>query len=206
MEYLILFAIMAGMAVLPLPLFPSWVIVAYMVVESNLSIPVAVLVAAAGTAVGRLVLVALSRAVGPRILGPWSKDNLQYLHGRLENATGTFGVFALLAASPPPAGVLYVAAGLLRVPYWVVGSAAFVGRAISYGIMVTASSTAASELADQLRGAFGAWSVAVAIVLVAATLALLVHVDWRALIEHRRLRLHRGRRGKAQALAPDEAA
>ncbi|MCU0308269.1 MAG: hypothetical protein MUE51_10995 [Thermoleophilia bacterium] len=205
MEYLILLGIMAGLALLPLPLFPSWVVVAYMVVELDLRIALAVVVAAAGTAIGRVGLAAIARVAGPSVLGPWSRSNLDYLHGRLENATGTLGVFGVLAASPPPAGVLYVAAGLLRVPLHIVAAAAFLGRTFSYAIMVTSTSAAAEELSDRLRGAVGPWSVAIAIALVAGALALLIHVDWRVLLEEKRVRLHRGGRRREPQLAPDEA-
>ena len=111
MTYLVLAAIAAGFALIPLPLFPSWVVVAYMVVEYDLRLWLAIIVGALGTMVGRVGLVAISRVAGERMLGRWSRGNLEYLHGKLESAAGNLGVGVLLAASPPPAGVLFIVAG-----------------------------------------------------------------------------------------------
>lgn len=178
----------------PLPLFPSWVVVAYLVVQFDLGLIPAIVVGAAGTMMGRVVLVAVSRVAGHRMLGSWSRGNLEYLHGKLEGAAGNTGIGVLLAASPPPAGVLFILAGLMRVQLWLVAVAVFVGRTIGYTISVGGTSLAAEPLANQLRSVVGPWSVALAVAIVAAVLVLALRIDYRALIEDRKFRLHRGRR------------
>ena len=195
MIYLVLGAIAAGFALIPFPIFPSWIVVAYMVVQYQLSIPLAIVVGALGTTVGRVGLVAISRVAGERMLGRWSRGNLEYLHGRLESAAGDLGVAVLLAASPPPGGVLFIVAGLVRVKLWLVAASVFVGRIIGYAISVGGGSLAATALADQLRGLIGPWSVVVAVAIVVGVLLIALRIDYRALIEDRRFRFHRGRRG-----------
>jgi membrane protein YqaA with SNARE-associated domain len=148
------------------------------------------------TTVGRVGLVAISRVAGERMLGRWSRGNLEYLHGRLESAAGDLGVAVLLAASPPPAGVLFIVAGLVRVKLWLVAASVFVGRIIGYTISVGGGSLAATALADQLRGLIGPWSVVVAVAIVVGVLLIVLRIDYRALIEDHRLRIHRGRRGR----------
>ena len=194
MSYLILFLIAAGFAIIPLPLFPSWVVVAYMVVEFDLRLWLAILIGALGTMVGRVILVAVSRVAGHRLLGRWSQENMGYLHSKLENAAGDLGIAVLLGASPPPAGVLFVLAGLMRVKLWLVAASVFIGRTIGYWISVGGTSVAAGALAAQLRDVVGPWSVILAVAIVVGVLALAIHIDYRALIEDRKFRLHRGRR------------
>ncbi|MBU6363781.1 MAG: hypothetical protein KGQ95_06155 [Acidobacteria bacterium] len=194
MSYLILFLIAAGFAMIPLPLFPSWVVVAYMVVEFDLRLWLAILIGALGTMVGRVILVAVSRVAGHRLLGRWSQENMGYLHSKLENAAGDLGIAVLLGASPPPAGVLFVLAGLMRVKLWLVAASVFIGRTIGYWISVGGTSVAAGALAAQLRDVVGPWSVILAVAIVVGVLALAIHIDYRALIEDRKFRLHRGRR------------
>ncbi len=194
MSYLILFLVAAGFAMVPLPLFPSWVVVAYMVVQFDLRLWLAILVGALGTTLGRVVLVAVSRVAGHRMLGRWSRENLEYLHGKLENAAGDLGIAVLLGASPPPAGVLFILAGLMRIQLWLVAISVFVGRTIGYWISVGGTSLAAEPLADRLRGVVGPWSVVLAVAIVAGILVLALRIDYRALIEDRKFRLHRGRR------------
>lgn len=194
MTYLVLFLIAAGFAMIPLPLFPSWVIVAYMVVEYDLRLVPAILIGALGTTLGRLILVMVSRVAGERMLGSWSRGNLEYLHGKLESAAGDLGIAVLLGSSPPPAGVLFILAGLMRVQLWLVAASVFVGRTIGYFISVGGTSLAAEPLANQLRDVIGPWSVVVAVAIIAAVLVLALRIDYRALIEDRKFRLHRGRR------------
>jgi membrane protein YqaA with SNARE-associated domain len=192
--YLILFLVTAGFAMVPLPLFPSWVIVAYVVVDYDLRLVPAILVGALGTTAGRVVLVSVSRVAGEHMLGKWSRGNLEYLHGKLENAAGDMGTAVLLASSPPPAGVLFILAGLMRVKLWLVAVSVFVGRTFGYTISVGGTSLAAEPLANQLRGLIGPWSVIVAIIIIGGVLTLALRIDYRELVEHRKLRLHRGRR------------
>jgi hypothetical protein len=56
------------------------------------------------------------------------------------------------------------------------------------------TSLAAEPLADRLRGIVGPWSVALAVGIIALVLWLALKIDYRALIEDRKFRLHRGRR------------
>ncbi len=194
MTYLVLFLIAAGFAMIPLPLFPSWVVVAFMVVEYDLRLLLAILVGALGTTLGRVILVLVSRVAGERMLGSWSRGNLEYLHAKLEGAAGDLGIGVLLASSPPPAGVLFILAGLMRVALWLVAVSVFVGRTIGYVISVGGTSLAAEPLADKLRGLIGPWSVIVAVAIISAVLVLALRVDYRTLIEDRKFRIHRGRR------------
>jgi membrane protein YqaA with SNARE-associated domain len=193
-SYLILFLIAAGFAMIPLPLFPSWIVVAYLVVEFDLRLWLAIFIGALGTTVGRVILVAVSRVAGHRMLGRWSQDNLDYLHKRIEGAAGDMGIAVLLGASPPPAGVLFILAGLMRVQLWLVAASVFIGRTIGYWISVGGTSLAAEPLANRLRDVVGPWSVALAVLIIAGVLVLALRIDYRALLEDRKFRLHRGRR------------
>ncbi len=194
MSYLILFLVAAGFAMIPLPLFPSWIVVAYLVVEFDLRLWLAIFIGALGTTVGRVILVAVSRVAGHRMLGRWSQDNLDYLHKRIEGAAGDMGIAVLLGASPPPAGVLFILAGLMRVQLWLVAASVFIGRTIGYWISVGGTSLAAEPLANRLRDVVGPWSVALAVLIIAGVLVLALRIDYRALLEDRKFRLHRGRR------------
>jgi membrane protein YqaA with SNARE-associated domain len=191
-------AIVAGMTVTPIPLPPSWLILAYLSVELSAN-PVGIVVAGAlGAAIGRTVLTASARALGPRVLRASVQANVDYLAARLERPRATAGVAVLLAIAPPPAGALYTAAGILRVNLALVAAACFAGRAVTYGIGVALVGSATDQIPDRLRDAAAPWSIALGVALVAAILWLLVRIDWRALLEGHRLRL-RPPRGQTSA-------
>ncbi len=204
MTYLLAAAIVAAMTVTPLPLPPSWLVLSYLSLELSAT-PVGIVVAGAlGAAAGRTALAWSSRALGPRFMGGATRENVDYLAGRLRGRRGTSGAAGLLALSPPPAGALYIAAGLLRINLAVVAAACFAGRLVTYGIGVAAAGVAADQIADRLRAAVGPWSVALGIVILAAALWVFGRIDWRLLIEVRRVRLRRA--GERSALRAGRAA
>lgn len=193
MEYLLAAGLLAAMNATPLPMPPSWLVVAYLSVRLDVD-PVGIVVAtAAGAALGRTILAAWSRALGPRLMSAGTRDNVDYLGERLRGRRGTLGTATLLAVSPPPSGALYTAAGLLRVPLALVFTACMAGRLVTFGVGVAVADTAADALADRLRGWVGPVPIALGLVALVAVLWLLGRLDWRATITGRRPRLRAAR-------------
>ena len=193
MDYLLIALLLVAMTVTPLPLPPSWLVLAYLSVELDAH-PAGIVVAGAlGAAVGRTLLAAWSRALGPRLMSRGTRENVDYLAERLQGRRSMAGIAGLLALSPPPAGALDTAAGLLRVNLALIAVSCFAGRLVTYGIGVALAGAAASELADRLRDWAGPVPIAVGLAALVVTLWLLGRIDWRATIETRRPRLRAGR-------------
>ena len=192
MEYLLAFGVAFAMTITPLPLPPSWLVLAYIAVELDASAAGVVVAGALGAAAGRVGLAAWTRALGPRLMTAATRANVDYLAGRLRGRRGTLGVAAVLAVSPPPSGALYTAAGVLRVSLAVVGAAAFAGRLVTYGLGVGLAGAAADEIAERVRDWAAPWTVALGLLALGAALWLLGRIDWRTALERRRLRLRRG--------------
>ncbi len=188
MEYLLAAVIVAAMTATPIPLPPSWLLLAYLAAELDASPAGMVVAGAAGAAAGRTILALTARTFGPRLLTRASRENLDALAAVLHGRRSTWGVAGVLAASPPPSGALYTAAGLLRIDLRVVALSCFAGRLVTYGIGVAVVGGAADELADRLRDWVGPWSVLLGLALVAGSLWLLTLIDWRATIALRRPR------------------
>ena len=145
------------MTITPLPLPPSWLVLTYISLELDAN-PVGVVVAGAlGAGAGRMGLAVWTRALGPRLISPGARANVNYLAGRLRGRRGQLGTAALLAVSPPPAGALYTAAGVLRVNLALIGAATVAGRLVTYRLGVTFASATADEIADRLRAWVGPW-------------------------------------------------
>lgn len=201
MDLALTFGLMVAMNVTPVPMPPSWIVVAYLSVELDAGPVALVLVAAAGAATGRTVLAAWTRAVGPHLMTRGTRENIAYLAERLHGRRTTAGVGLVLAVSPPPSGALYTAAGLLRVPLPLVFSACFAGRLVTYAIGVVAAATTADALGDRLHRWVSPLPIALGFVALAVALWLLGRVDWRATIERRRPRL-RARRAASPGGGP----
>jgi hypothetical protein len=177
------------MTVTPVPMPPSWLILAYLAAELDASAAGMVMAGALGAGAGRAGLAAWTRALGPRLMSPGTRANVDYLAARLHGRRGTLGVAALLAISPPPAGALYTAAGVLRINLALVAGACVAGRLVTYGLGVALAGAAADQIADRVRGWVQPWLIALGLAALGVALWLLGRIDWRALIERRRLRL-----------------
>ena len=185
------FGIVVAMTITPLPLPPSWLVLTYVSLELDAD-PAGVVVAGAlGAGVGRVGLAAWTRALGPRLMRPGVRANVDYLAERLRGRRGRLGTAALLAVSPPPAGALYTAAGLLRVNLALVGAAAVAGRLVTYGLGVGLVTATADQLAERLRDWIAPWTLALGLAGLGVVLWLLGRIDWRVAVERRRLSFRR---------------
>ncbi len=191
--YLLAAAIIAAMTVTPLPLPPSWLVLSYLSLELSAA-PAAGSWWPAPWAPRR----GARRSRGRR--ASWGRASCAAPPATTSrtwrNACAGGGAPGARRrcwrVSPPPAGALYIAAGLLRVNLAIVAGACFAGRLVTYGAGVAAASVAADEIADRLRDSAGPWSVALGIAVLALALWVFGRVDWRLLLEARRLRLRRG--------------
>ncbi len=150
--YLLLFAIVLGVNLLPALGPPTWSIVALYGLNSTLSLPVVVVVAALAAALGRYALAHGFRLLRHRIPGRM-KANLEAagkaLQRRKRHAVLALGLFAL---SPLPSAQLFEAAGLTGVRLWPFTLAFFGGRIVSYSIYgATAKRIGTSNLGDTFR-------------------------------------------------------
>ena len=92
MEYLITAAILVAMTVTPLPMPPSWLVLAYLSVELDARTAGIVVAGALGAAAGRTLLAAWTRALGPRLMSRATRENVDYLGRRLHGRRTTAGV------------------------------------------------------------------------------------------------------------------
>ena len=133
-DYLILFAIVLGVNLMPAFGPPTWSIIVLFGFNSDLPVPAIVGTGAAAAALGRYAL-----AHGTRLLRHWMSDktrrNLAAAKEALEkNRRRGFLALGLFALSPVPSAQLFEAAGLAGVRLLPFTLAFFAGRLVSYSI------------------------------------------------------------------------
>jgi membrane protein YqaA with SNARE-associated domain len=170
-----------------LPAFgpPTWAVLVFFRLNSELPAVPLVLLGALAAASGRLVLAATARQFRSRFSAE-RRENLeaaeQLLAGSRRKAVAGLGLFAL---SPVPSAQLFVAAGLLTVPLVPLTAAFFAGRLVSYSLYVGAASAARGSLGSVLGDAFGS-PVGIALqVGMLAGLVLLLRFDWAGALRRR---------------------
>ena len=178
-DYLILFAIVLGVNLMPAFGPPTWSIIVLYGLNSHLPTPLIVLTGAAAAALGRLGLAWGFRLIGDR-LPEKTRRNLKAAREALgrnrRNAILGLGLFAL---SPFPSAQLFEAAGLANLRLLPFTAAFFAGRIVSYAIYAYgAHGIRQSSVGDTFRESFTS-PVGIAIQL--AMLALIVvmtQIDW----------------------------
>lgn len=178
MHYVVLFAIVFGVNLLPAFGPPTWTLLVFARVTWHLEPVAIVLVGAVAAMSGRYLLAIGTRRFRGR-LSDKRRANLQAADDLLFARKGrAWAILAVFVVSPLPSAQLFVAAGLLDVALVPLTLAFFVGRLVSYTFYVTLATLADHQLGGVLRNALGSWwSIALQVALLAAAAALPL-VDW----------------------------
>jgi membrane protein YqaA with SNARE-associated domain len=184
-DWLLLVLAVFGVNLLPAFGPPTWAVLVFFRLNSDLPAVPLVLIGALAAASGRLVLAAVTRHFRSRFSAK-RRENLQaaeeVLVGSRTKAAAGLGLFAL---SPVPSAQLFVAAGLLTVPLLPLTAAFFAGRLVSYSLYVGAASAAKESLGDVLTDALGSpWAIALQAIFLGG-LVLLFRIDWVAILKRR---------------------
>jgi membrane protein YqaA with SNARE-associated domain len=177
--YLILFAIVLGVNLMPAFGPPTWSVIVFYGLNSDLALVPLVLTAALAAASGRFLLACAFRLLARRISGR-TKRNLDAARQALEhNRKSAILALGLFALSPVPSAQLFEAAGLARVPLIGFTAAFFLGRTVSYSIYAaTAKGIAASSLGDTFRESLTSpYGIALQLVMLALLVAF-TQIDW----------------------------
>ena len=141
-DWLLALGTIFGVNLLPAFGPPTWAVLVFFRLNSELPAVPLVLLGALAAAMGRLTLAATARHFRPRFSAE-RRENLEaaeeILVGSRRKAFAGLGLFAL---SPIPSAQLFVAAGLLTVPLVPLTAAFFAGRLVSYSLYVGAASAA----------------------------------------------------------------
>jgi hypothetical protein len=184
-DYLIAFACIFGVNLLPAFGPPTWAVLVFFKLNGDLAAVPLVLGGAVAAACGRLVLAHASR----HFRGRFSRSRLDSLAAAEAVLTGDrrreLGGLALFALSPLPSAQLFVAAGLLTVRLAPLTLAFFGGRLVSYSLYVGGASLARHSLEHTLTGAFSSWWGITLQVLMLSALVALVRVDWARVLSRR---------------------
>lgn len=163
---------------------PTWTVLVFFALNSDLPPWVIVIVGAICAGTGRYNLARLTSLVGSRLKGK-SLRNLQSAKAALEGKSSRkFAMLAFFVISPLPSAQLFEAAGLIGAKILPLTIAFFSGRIVTYSFYVAgASQLKAKGIADLVTEQFSSgWAVIFQIAMIAAVL-LLTRVNWSHLLE-----------------------
>ncbi len=189
-SYLGIFLLLIGINAAPILMPPTWIVLSsFFALDSSLDPLLLALVGATGATIGRLILKNLS-SFFRRFVGKEQKSNLDVIGNFLNRKKFGYVLTSFLfAATPLPSNMLFVAYGMMKAKSIGLYFGFWVGRLLSYYIMITISSVVLTPFLelfeDKIIGILVADIVGVGVVVVFTC------INWQALLLERKLQFVR---------------
>ena len=189
-SYFGIFLLLIGINAAPILMPPTWIVLSsFFALDSSLDPLLLALVGATGATIGRLILKNLS-SFFRRFVGKEQKSNLDAIGNFLNRKKFGYVLTSFLfAATPLPSNMLFVAYGMMRAKSIGLYFGFWVGRLLSYYIMITISSVVLTPFLelfeDKIIGILVADVVGIGIVVIFTC------VNWQTLLLERKLQFVR---------------
>ena len=189
-SYLGIFLLLIGINAAPILMPPTWIVLSsFFALDSSLDPLLLALVGATGATIGRLVLKNLS-SFFRRFVGKEQKSNLDSIGNFLNRKKFGYVLTSFLfAATPLPSNMLFVAYGMMKAKSIGLYFGFWLGRVLSYYIMITISSVVLTPFLelfeDKIIGILVADIVGIGVVVVFTC------INWQTLLLERKLQFVR---------------
>jgi len=189
-SYFGIFLLLIGINAAPILMPPTWIVLSsFFALDSSLDPLLLALVGATGATIGRLILKNLS-GFFRRFVGKEQKSNLDAIGNFLNHKKFGYVLTSFLfAATPLPSNMLFVAYGMMKAKSIGLYFGFWLGRVLSYYIMITISSVILTPFLelfeDKIIGILVADVVGIGVVVVFTC------INWQTLLLERKLRFVR---------------
>ncbi len=189
-SYFGIFLLLIGINAAPILMPPTWIVLSsFFALDSSLDPLLLALVGATGATIGRLILKNLS-SFFRRFVGKEQKSNLDAIGNFLNRKKFGYVLTSFLfAATPLPSNMLFVAYGMMKAKSIGLYFGFWVGRLLSYYIMITISSVVLTPFLelfeDKIIGILVADIVGIGVVVIFTC------INWQTLLLERKLRFVR---------------
>ena len=189
-SYFGIFLLLIGINAAPILMPPTWIVLSsFFALDSSLEPLLLALVGATGATIGRLILKNLS-SFFRRFVGIEQKSNLDAIGNFLNRKKFGYVLTSFLfAATPLPSNMLFVAYGMMKAKSIGLYFGFWLGRVLSYYIMITVSSVVLAPFLelfeDKIIGILLADVVGIGVVVVFTC------INWQTLLLERKLRFVR---------------
>jgi membrane protein DedA with SNARE-associated domain len=175
---------------------PTWMAMSWVGFNISEGNPfVFAVVAASAATIGRLVLARFARSLmRGRLMRESDRENIGVVEEWLKKRRKlTVGAFFLYALGPLPSNFLFIAYGLSGLPLRVIGAAFFAGRTISYSVWAHLGrfTSAFIDPESEFEGGYLSGYFAITQLGLLGFVYLLTKLDWKMLIEQRKLKWRR---------------
>jgi len=189
-SYFGIFLLLIGINAAPILMPPTWIVLSsFFALDSSLDPLLLALVGATGATVGRLILKNLS-GFFRRFVGKEQKSNLDAIGNFLNRKKFGYVLTSFLfAATPLPSNMLFVAYGMMRAKSIGLYFGFWLGRVLSYYIMITISSVILTPFLELFEDKI--IGILVADVLGIGVVVVFTCINWQILLLERKLQFVR---------------
>ncbi len=180
----------AALAVDTIPIFapPAWILLVVLLVKFRLNPWLTLVIGVTGSTIGRYILTRYIPKISSRIVNRREDANLRYIGGKIGKAKWSSAVFVFLyTLTPLSTTALFTAVAMARTKPWHILIPFFLGRLITDGVLLFSGKYASANLSGLLHGEAN-WNTIVALTVGLLVIAAFLFVDWRQLLEHKKLR------------------
>ncbi len=188
-KYALVFIFSCLFDVVPFPLPPACTVMIALQIIFDLNVWAVIALGVSGSILGRYLLTLYIPKVSGKIFKPAKNEDVQFL-GKKMKEKGWKSQAVILAYSllPLPTTPLFVAGGMAKIKPYVILPAFILGKLISDTATVLAGKYSAENL-DDLKGGLVSWKSITGLVLGILMLCTLLFIDWRTLIQKKKLSL-----------------
>jgi len=149
--YLVIFAVVFLLNVIPIFAPPTWAVLSLIAVRYSSNILVLALVGAVAATLGRMVLAKLSNVlIRQKFMSGGTRRNIDAVRSRLENSKKlTLSVMLFYAFCPFSTNHLFIAYGLTALKLKLIAIPFLVGRVVIYAFVALTASSVAQLLANE---------------------------------------------------------
>jgi len=186
-KYLLVFICAFLVDVVPVPIPPAFTVMILFQVIYHLNIWIVIALGVAGSILGRTVLTIYISKLSPRIFSRAKNEDVQYLGSQLREK-GWRGQAFILAYSlmPLPTTPLFIAAGMASLSPVNIIPAFTVGKVLSDATAVLLGHYAAKNVGNISEG-LTSWQSISGFVLGLLMVLALIFIDWRTLLQKKKL-------------------
>ena len=189
-SYFGIFLLLIGINAAPILMPPTWIVLSsFFALDSSLDPLLLALVGATGATIGRLILKNLS-GFFRRFVGKEQKSNLDAIGNFLNRKKFGYVLTSFLfAATPLPSNMLFVAYGMMKAKSIGLYFGFWLGRVLSYYIMITISSVVLTPFLELFEDKI--IGILVADVVGIGTVVIFTCINWQILLLERKLQFVR---------------
>jgi len=182
-----IFFLLLAINAAPLLMPPSWIVLSsFLAIDPTLDILTLALVGATGATIGRFILKRISHLFR-RFVGKEQKSNLDIIGNFLNRKKYGYIITSFLfAATPLPSNMLFVAYGLMNAKSIALYFGFWLGRVISYYLMISISEVVLTPLLqlfeDRIVGILVADGVGIGVII------FFTSINWKLLLTEKKLK------------------